>query len=435
VQEIIMALKRAKRALLGALAVLASIFLIACSGSYHCAVTFGASSCTPASGSGTGSGTGGGGGGGGGSATAYVFAIDEGGTIDGYTLNNSGGTFAATSGYTAPSVPANGGGVGLVVANQQFLYAGFGVTQTIYGWSISSSGGLTAVSGSPYSASFMSTVGNGLVTSSVITNPAGTLLFFASSLGEIFVYQINSDGTLTAVTGSPFAAGISPTNMTTDGLGKYLYATDGNSNHLGSEVAAFAIGSTGTLTPVAGSPFILPLWQVQGEPTGNFLIGTTGQSAGINGSDNDALYVYSITQTGANAGALTAVTGSPFATTYSPYAIAVQPDTGGNLVYSFGFNDDLTGFNPPEAYSIDPTTGALTVVSGSPFANAAEGSWGQFDQSGGNLFLWGEVNSSGTFTYPLSALQVSSAGAISQPTSPLDLATQGFWAVTDPPTN
>ena len=200
-------------------------------------------------------------------------------------------------------------------------------------------------------------------------------------------------------------------------------------------MAAFSIASNGALTPVAGSPFALPLWQVQGEPTGNFLIGTTGQSAGINGTDNNFLYVYSIQQTGANAGALTAVTGSPFATQYSPYAIAVQPDTGGNLVYSFGFNDDLSGFNPPEAYIIDPTTGALSVVSGSPFSNAAEGSWGQFDQSGTNLFLWGEVNSSGTFSYPLSALEVGSTGTLSQPTSPLDLNTQGFWTATDPPTN
>lgn len=422
-----------KRALLGVLAVLASMFLVACSGSYHCQVTFGASTCANPSGSGTGSGTGGGGGSG---SSVFVYAIDEGGTIDGYTLNNSGGTFGATSGYTAPVVPANDGGVGLVVANQQFLYAGFGATQTIYGWSIGSSGSLTALSGSPYSAIFMSSVGNGQGTSSVITNPAGTFLFFAATLlNQIYVYQIGSDGSLTQVTGSPFPAGISPVNMTTDGLGKYLYATQQAAAHTGSAVAAFSIGSTGTLTPVTGSPFVLPLWQVQGEPTGNFLIGTEGQSAGITGIDNNFLYVYGITQTGANAGALTAVSGSPFATTYSPYAIAVQPDSGGNLVYSFGFNDDLSGFNPPEAYSINATTGALTVVSGSPFSNAAEGSWGQFDQSGANLFLWGDVDSSGTFTYPLSALAVATDGALSQSTSPLDLTTQGFWTATDPPSN
>lgn len=428
-----MALKA--RAFLGVLAVLASMFLAACGGSYTCQVTFGSSSCTPSGSSGTGSGTGGSGGGGG-TASTFVFAIDQGGTIDGYTLNDSAGTFQATSNYTAPTVPANDGGRGLVVANEQFLYAGFGDTETIYGWSIGSSGGLTALSGSPYAASFMSSVGIGYGTSSMITNPAGTFLFFASTLGEIFVYQIGSDGSLTAVTESPFAAGISPVNLATDGLGKYLYATAGNSNHLGTAVAAFSIGSTGALTPVTGSPFLtLPMWQVQGEPTGNFLIGTTGQSAGVNGSDNNFLYVYSIQQTGANAGALTAVANSPFATQYSPYSIAVQPDAGGNLVYSFGLNDDLTGFNPPEAFSINATTGALSEISGSPFSNAAEGTWGQFDQSGTVLFLWGEVNSSGTLSYPLSGLEVASDGSLTQPTSTLDLASLGFWAVTDPASN
>jgi 6-phosphogluconolactonase len=430
VQEIIMALKRA---LLGVLAVLASLFLLACSGSYHCQVTFGASTCNPSSTSGTGTGTGGGGGGGGSGSSVFVYAIDTGGTIDGYTLNNSSSSFQATSGYTAPTVPANDGGIGLVVANQQFLYAGFASAQEIYGWTIGSNGSLTALSGSPYSASFLSTVSGGAGVTSMITNPAGTLLFFASSLGEIFVYQINSDGSLTAATGSPFSASISPLNMTTDGLGKYLYATNGDTSHEGTEVAGFSIGSGGVLTPIAGSPFVLPMWQVQGEPTGNFLIGTTGQSAGINGSDNNLLYVFSIQQSGSSPGALT-LPGSSFATTYSPYAIAVQPDSGGNLVYSFGFNDDLTGFNPPEAYSIG-STGALTVVNGSPFSNAAEGTWGQFDQSGTNLFLWGEVDSSGTFTYPLSALAVASNGTLTQPTSSLDLTTQGYWAATDPPSN
>jgi hypothetical protein len=51
------------------------------------------------------------------------------------------------------------------------------------------------------------------------------------------------------------------------------------------------------------------------------------------------------------------------------------------------------------------------------------------------LFLWGEVDSSGTFTYPLSALEVATDGALTQPTTTLDLVTEGYWAVTDPPSN
>jgi hypothetical protein len=324
--------------------------------------------------------------------------------------------------------------MGLVVANEQYLYAGFGSTDTLYGWTIGSSGTLTAITGSPFAASFMSSVGGGFATSSIISNPTGTLLFFASTFqDEIYAYQVGSDGTLTAVTGSPFAAGISPVNLTTDGLGKYLYATEASSSHIGTAVAAFSIGSGGALTPIAGSPFAFPMWQVAGEPSGNYLIGTTGQSYGINGSDNDFLYVFAIQQSGATTpGAISQVSGSPFATTYSPYNIAVQSNSTGNLVYSFGFNDTLTGFNPPEGFEIDSTSGALAEISGSPFSSAAVGSAAQFDQSGTFLFVWGEVDNSGSFSYPLSAMDVATDGALTEPTSPIGLANSGFWVVTDP---
>ena len=49
------------------------------------------------------------------------------------------------------------------------------------------------------------------------------------------------------------------------------------------------------------------MWQVQGEPTGKYLIGTTGQSVAVNGIDNDNLYVFGITTSGANAGAITQI--------------------------------------------------------------------------------------------------------------------------------
>jgi len=404
---------------------------------YNCSSgeNFGSSTCTAGA-------PGLGGGGTSGSTTAaFAFAVDtgtsSGGTIDGYTLNTAASTFQATSSYTAPTIPGNDFGTGMAVAQKQYLYAGFASTNQIYGWTISTSGGLTSIGGSPFTASFMSYVGGGFGTSSVITNPAGTLLFFADTLGDaIYVYQIGSGGALTAVAGSPFTVPFSPVNLTTDGLGSYLYATQAYSNHTGSEVGAYSIGtgaSLGVLTPVVGSPFSLPMWQVAGEPSGKYLIGTTGRNLDLNGGDDNNLYVYAITQSGTDAGALTAVAGSPFATQYSPQDIAVQPNTGGDLVYSFGLDDTLLGFNSAEGFSINSSTGALTTVSGSPFANAALGSWGQFDQSGAYLFEFADVYNPGTsvYTYELSAFDVSSAGLLTQPTTTLALTTGGFWAVTD----
>ena len=438
-------MKRLSRVLPGLLIVLATLLLANCGGSYGCRVTFGSSGCTP-SGSGVGSsggggGTGGGGGGSGSQASAYAYAVDEGGTIDGYALNTSAGTFAAISGYTAPIVPTNSGGVGMVVAQEQYLYAGFGAVNQIYGWTISSSGSLTAISGSPFSATFLDQYSGGVGQDNMITNPAGTLLFVSDALlDEIYVLQIGSGGALTEVTGSPFACPTgfgTPMNLAIDGTGKYLYVVDGNfSTHQGTQIAAFAIGtgsSLGVLTPITGSPFAFPMWQLKGEPTGQFLIGTSGSSAYYTGvTDDDNLYVFSIAQSGANVGAITQLTKQ--ATAYSPFSIAVQPNTGGDLVYSFSFNDTATAFNPIEGYTIT-STGGLTADTGSPFAlSNAEGSWGQFDQNGAYLFTYASyLNASTDATVTqLAPLTVGTGGALSQPESPLTIATPGFWVVTDP---
>ncbi len=421
---------------------LAMIGLVNC-GKYNCAtddgLSFSGTACTSTSPGGITSG----GGTTGSSAAAFVFAVDTGssagstnGTIDGYELNTSASTFAAISGYSAPTIPPSDGGVGMVVAQEQFLYVGFAAAKQIYGWSIdSSSGALTAVTGSPYSATFLSSGGQ-VAQSQMITNPAGTLLFISLPFtNEIYAYQIGTSGALTAVAGAPFSVPFGPVNMATDGAGKYLYAVDGDySTHTGSEIAAYSIGSSGALTAVAGSPFAYPMWQVQGEPTGKFLIGTSGNSAasGFSGVDDDHLYVFSISSTGA----ITPVSGSPFTTVYSPFSIAVSPNSGGNLVYSFSFNDTATAFNAPEGYEVS-SSGALTALSGSPFTqlpSASLGSWGQFDQSGAFLLNYAEYldESTNAEVVQLSPFNVGSGGALTQTLSTADLVTAGFWVVTDP---
>lgn len=397
---------------------------------------FGASACTP---SGSGLGTNGNG-----SATAaFVFVADAAGTgttgtIDGYTLNTTASTFGTTPSYTAPATPLNDSGVGMVVAQKKYLYTGFSKTNQIFGWSIGADGTLTSLSGFPIAASFMDQVGTGSSSQSIATNPAGTLLFFSafgSSHDDIYVYQIGTDGGLTAVIGSPFSAPFVG-NLATDGLGKYLYVAEVVGDHTGAQIAAYMIGSTGVLTDVPGSPFAFPMWQVQGEPSGNFLIGTTGQSAAsplLGGVDDDHLYVFSITQSGTDAGAIAEVSGSPFKTVTSPLSIAVQPETGGTLVYSFGVADSDLAFNAVEGYSIS-SAGALTAVSGSPFANAAVGDLGAFDQSGSFLFNYGVIDNTGTntLTPQMGAFDVASGGTLTQPTSTLTLTNEGYFAVTDP---
>ncbi|MGB8732326.1 MAG: hypothetical protein WCC99_13845 [Candidatus Sulfotelmatobacter sp.] len=427
------------RLLLSFLTALATMFLVNCGGNYTCQASFGGS-CTP-SGSGISSTGGGGGGGGGGGSTAsvFAFAVDQGGTIDGYTLNASAGTIAPSNGYLPPVTPTNSGGVGMVIAQSQYLYVGFGSTDQIYGWSISSSGVLTAITGSPFSAPFLSDYILGVGQANMTTNPAGTLLFVSdASHSEIYVFTIGTGGVLTAVTGSPFSVPFPPMNLSTDGLGQYLYAIDGDyTTHTGSQIAAFVIGTGGVLTPVQGSPFTgskYAMWQLVGEPTGQFMIGTSGKTAYYSGADDDHLYVFTITPSGASPGAITPVTGSPFATVYSPFNIAVQQNTNGASLYSFSFNDTITAYNPIEGYQINSTSGALTPDVGSPFSGVATGSWGAFDQSGAYLFVYSSYfdTSTDVTVTQLAPIDVGAGGALTQPIPTLTLQTPGFWAVTDP---
>jgi hypothetical protein len=114
--------------------------------------------------------------------------------------------------------------------------------------------------------------------------------------------------------------------------------------------------------------------------------------------------------------------------------IAVQPpSSNGELVYSFGVNDTNTGYNGIEGYQLDPATGALTAVTGSPFSNTLTlGWWGQFDQSGTNLLVYSSETTANGTVVQLAPLQVSSTGALTEPISAVTLATPGYWVVTDP---
>jgi hypothetical protein len=405
------------RALLGFFLVLFTMSLPGC-GHYTCGVTFGGT-CTS---SGGGLGTTGGGSG---TAAVFAFAVNKAGTLDGYTLTSgSSPTFGPTSGYSAPTIPTNTEGSGMVVAQSKYLYTAFPGTGQIYGWTISTGGGLSAISGSPFLAPFLVGEPQGGLWS-MITNPAGTLIFMVDTSGmSVHVFQVGSSGSLAEISGSPFAVPFFPGNLGTDGLGKYLYVTQ-NTNP--AEMAAFAIGSSGSLTAVAGSPFSYPMQQVQGDASGKYLVGVQSSNYGFSN-----IYVFNIAQSGSNAGAISAVSGSPFAAVSVPTSFAIQPNSSGTLIYAFGINAAHTAYNPIEGFQLDTTTGSLSALSGSPFGGVSAGFWGQFDQSGNNLFVFGDVVNGSTVTAYLGALSVGSGGILTQPTPQTNLGSLGFWAITDP---
>ena len=435
-------MKNLVRVLVSLLVALATLLLVNCTGAPGCTqVTFGSSSTCSGSSSGGGSfGGGGGGGGGGGSSTpsAFAYVVDQNGTMDGYAFSAKGNTIGKISNYTAPTIPTNSGGVGVVVAQGKYLYAVIQDTEQIFGWQIGASGTLTTLTGFPVTISGLTGVQSlGYNQQLVITNPAGTLLFIDQPLAAdgIFVYQISNTGALTLAPGAPFstvAQGLEPQNIAMDGLGKYLYVSEDSSDHSGSFVVGYSVSAAGVLTPIPNYSTWgnIPIWQMQGEPTGKYMLGITGETAFFFGSDDPHIHVLSINQT---SGALSEAAGSPWGTTYAPFNIAVQPELGTSgspeTVYSFSVNDDFTAANPIEAFQLDTTTGALSIVSGSPFGNLTASAWGQFDPSGQYLFIY--IGAAPDIF--MGVLNVTGGGVLTESTGTTSLVTSGYWAVSDIP--
>jgi len=84
-------------------------------------------------------------------------------------------------------------------------------------------------------------------------SPSGAFAFVPNRFSnDVSVFSVSASGSLLPVSGSPFAAGTDPRSAAVDPSGRYLYVP----NVTSGDVSAFAIdGKTGALTAVAGSPF------------------------------------------------------------------------------------------------------------------------------------------------------------------------------------
>ena len=324
------------------------------------------------------------------------------GTISVYGIDATSGVLTpASAAVAAKSFPE------AVTTNRAgtFLYAANGGSNNVSAYAISSGGTLTEVAGSPYST------GRGAL--SVLVDPSDGFVYVAtgrsdsndiaafsidSATGALsplvaspltaaranpvslaiaggakavefssqFVYVANfqsdnlsaytidaATGVLTAIPGSPFAAGASPIAVAIDPLNRYVYVA----NYLAG-ISAYRIeGATGALTPVAGNPVAAEpgVSSIAVDPSGRFVYVISGETAGAYAID-------------AATGALTQLADSPYALDLrvdeggvgQQGLIAVDP-RGKTVYVTAGTAENI------EALRIDPATGALTPVSGTPF--------------------------------------------------------------------
>jgi 6-phosphogluconolactonase (cycloisomerase 2 family) len=333
-------------------------------------------------------------------------------------------------------------------------------------------GHVSAIDNTPTNTSNQVCVLNGVPTS-IVVNPAGTFAYAIinarsdcpNSKTGILTFKINSNGT-TAVTGSlvSFNSGpapVVPSTMVIDPAGKFLFVADrattaGPSTspvYVAGSVSVFAVGSGGSVTEVAGSPFFatpqttLPqsaqdIVSVAPTPTVFPAIGVNGvqnavcSAPGI--SPPTTQYLYAVDglgnqvfefQVNTSSGALTnpsSLSSVPsFATDQTPAGVAVDPCN--RFVY---VSDSLT--NKVSAYTIcngSPTQsstcsslnqpGALVQVTGSPFSLSGSTNPGPLvvDPYGNNVYVLGLDSNT------VSPLKISPISGSVTPLTPATVAT------------
>jgi 6-phosphogluconolactonase (cycloisomerase 2 family) len=248
---------------------------------------------------------------------------------------------------------------------------------------------------------------------SLVTDPTGQYLYATvAQQPSIYAYAIGTGGTLTPLPNSPFAAASFPVALALDPSGPRLYAAnmqDGN-------ISGYAINSDGSLTSLSGSPFsvVAPgagLDDLVAAPGGGFLYAHAGVGTG------SGIYAFSINS---QSGALTALAGNPYDSPQNgPSSLALG--LSGAFIFLANVNS-----NAMSVATINTTTGAPSVVAGSPFPGG--GITGQIapDALGAFVYTAGSGSISG-FAFN------STTGALSVlPTSPYISGTGTYLLVVRP---
>jgi len=282
----------------------------------------------------------------------YGFAISRLNLSETATIDLCTGGFSSASSGPVPFF-ANSSAVatkaGFLYISNSFINGSSNNGSQIFVYSIDQADGkITQIPGSPFFLFPPPISIQGLA-----TTPDGRFLYGADDSGNIFAFRLNkATGVPTSLPNSPFASGPN-SQLVVDPSGKFLYATD--DDVIGS-VLAFAIDSTGALSPVPGSPFVIasPSVALNTEPYG---ILDTGSFVYVALSGTNQVAAFSVDSA---TGALTRVPGSPFSAGNAASLFAIAH----NFLYVVNAADGTVS-----AYSINPASGALTPVPGSPFGS------------------------------------------------------------------
>ena len=355
------------------------------------------------------------------------LAVSASGTYSFNTQILSGATYSVTistqpPGHTCSVQDGSGtvAGSSVTVVVVCPWHVGYGPSsQGVFAYYIDqASGAITALLGNPFVA------GNN--PTAVAVSPGTQFLYVVNQGdGTVSGFLINpTTGALSLMAGSPFTVGSAPDAIAVDAKGQFVYVANSGSN----SISAFTINaSTGALTAIAGSPFAMSggpvsitLDSTQSYVYAYYSVGGTGTETTAASADVAAFSINATT------GALTPIAGSPFIifSAFScTYPTAVAADPTGNFLY-IGFTDTVCSGPASGSFeieSINPSTGVLSAVSSISYAPGPVGSIaidpaGRFlyvgNPVGGTVFGYAIAASSGLLTRVPGFIQVVDNGIV-----------------------
>ena len=292
--------------------------------------------------------------------------------------NNCGSTLAANSScvFTVTYTPvATGTSDGAITVSgsgaqgvQVLSLTGSGVNPERYAYSITQYW-VEAYAADPASGYLRSTAFQTLPdlcgsNNTAAVAPSGNFFYVPSqstcTLGGpigVFAYSIAPNGQITPITGSPFNVGSTyPYQITLTPNGKFGYVTDLSSTPPVNIIPVSVNAKTGAVAPLSGTV------AYPGNNIPSPAIDPGSKFLFLADTQVGNVYAYTINST---TGALTLVSGSPFSTAAgATTAIEVHP-SGKFLV--------TLSASGPSVFKINAQTGALTLVPGSPFSALGSG--------------------------------------------------------------
>lgn len=186
-------------------------------------------------------------------------------------------------------------------------------------------------------------------------NPGGTVTSSANP-GWVYSFSVGANGTLTAASGSPFQAGVKPSDVASDPTNRFVYVTDFASNQL----IGYTVQNGNILSFLLNGPF-----RTGNEPA-SLTIDPRGIYIYVANQLQNTITGYVIDRTtGTPSVTVSTSGGSAPATDSAPVSIVVDPALG-RFVYTANYlGNSVSGFQ------LDPNTGTTAPTQATPYPTLA----------------------------------------------------------------